>query len=115
MTCSTTAQHILQPILLLWAYIGFLLAIFFYLGSSDGLCCQLTSPCRHIEPNTMSMARDVWEINRSEITLLKKLGAGMFGDVWKGHVILWSMLFGLFQHRALIIFKTMKQKFQNKQ
>lgn len=54
------------------------------LESSDGLCCQLTFVCRHAEPNTLSMARDVWEIDRRDLTLQKKLGAGMFGEVWKG-------------------------------
>jgi len=27
---------------------------------------------------------DVWEINRSNVTLDKRLAAGNFGEVWKG-------------------------------
>lgn len=30
---------------------------------------------------------DQWEIERSSIKLLKKLGSGQFGDVWEG---LWN-------------------------
>ena len=29
--------------------------------------------------------RDQYEIPRSQITLMKKLGAGNFGEVWKGN------------------------------
>ena len=51
--------------------------------SQDGLCCILTDPC----PKTVEMktlGKDVFEIDRSELTLQRKLGAGMFGEVWKG-------------------------------
>ena len=55
-----------------------------------GLCCQLTKPCPKPQPregksNALEYAtRDQYEIPRSQINLIKKLGAGNFGEVWKG-------------------------------
>ncbi|XP_040583667.1 tyrosine-protein kinase Src64B [Lepeophtheirus salmonis] len=55
-----------------------------------GLCCQLTKPCSKPQPrdgrsNALEyVTRDQYEIPRSQITLTKKLGAGNFGEVWKG-------------------------------
>ena len=37
------------------------------------------------KPQTITIAKDVWEIPREQLKLQKKLGAGMFGEVWKGH------------------------------
>lgn len=52
---------------------------------ADGLCCKLIRACPMIEaPQTITIARDVWEIPRDSLQLQKKLGAGMFGEVWKG-------------------------------
>ena len=56
----------------------------------SGLCCQLTKPCPKPTPkegrsNALEYAtRDQYEIPKSQITLMKKLGAGNFGEVWKG-------------------------------
>nr|CAB3245995.1 tyrosine-protein kinase Fgr-like [Phallusia mammillata] len=59
-----------------------------YQSVPDGLCCQLMDPCPLLEkPQTITIARDVWEIPRESLRLEKKLGAGMFGEVWKG---LWN-------------------------
>lgn len=76
------------------------------LESSDGLCCQLTFVCRHAEPNTLSMARDVWEIDRRDLTLQKKLGAGMFGEVWKGqsHATCLHSFFNVFLRVCKLLF-----------
>lgn len=56
-------------------------------GSADGLCCRLTNACQKNEsPATVTIAKDVWEIERESLQLQKKLGAGMFGEVWKGEL-----------------------------
>ncbi|XP_013406798.1 tyrosine-protein kinase SRK2-like isoform X2 [Lingula anatina] len=52
-----------------------------YMEGSDGLCCQLTNPCPKIRP--VVPFREL-EINRNSIKLIKKLGAGNFGEVWAG-------------------------------
>lgn len=42
-------------------------------------------PCPLLEkPQTITIARDVWEIPRESLQLEQKLGQGMFGEVWKG-------------------------------
>jgi len=33
------------------------------------------------------MLRDQWEIDRNEISLVRKLGQGNFGEVWLGTII----------------------------
>lgn len=59
-----------------------------YSRQSDGLCARLGEPCKKIEvPQTYGLSYntvDQWEINRSSIKLLKKLGAGQFGEVFEG-------------------------------
>ena len=57
-------------------------------ASASGLCCKLESPFQRQTPMTDTIAHDVWEIQRTELTLKNRLGAGMFGEVWKGGVIL---------------------------
>uniref|UniRef100_A0A183AFU4 non-specific protein-tyrosine kinase n=1 Tax=Echinostoma caproni TaxID=27848 RepID=A0A183AFU4_9TREM len=58
-----------------------------YSAQADGLCCCLTRPCPRPPPvpNDLSrLTRDQWEIPRSSLTLIERLGSGQFGDVWKG-------------------------------
>ena len=48
---------------------------------ADGLCCQLTRACpRHPE---VIPFKDL-EIDRSEVQLARRLGAGQFGEVYAG-------------------------------
>lgn len=56
-----------------------------YQKGADGLCTRLTEPARNEDkPETSGLGKDQWEIPRDSIQLSKKLGAGQFGDVWKG-------------------------------
>lgn len=54
-----------------------------YSGQSDGLCRQLTKPCPKSKP-VISLNKDAWEIPRESLEFSKKLGAGQFGEVWRG-------------------------------
>ncbi|OCT92027.1 tyrosine-protein kinase Yes [Xenopus laevis] len=55
-----------------------------YSEFNDGLCHLLTSPCVNQKPQTLGLSKDAWEISRDSVNLVKKLGQGCFGDVWKG-------------------------------
>ncbi|CAL8103640.1 unnamed protein product [Calicophoron daubneyi] len=58
-----------------------------YSKNADGLCCCLTRPCPRPPPvpNDLSrLTRDQWEIPRSSLELIERLGAGQFGEVWRG-------------------------------
>lgn len=59
-----------------------------YSTKSDGICCRLIAVCPRFEPPaTVGLSyrtKDEWEIDRSSITLKKKLGSGAFGEVWEG-------------------------------
>lgn len=54
-----------------------------FTGQSDGLCRQLTKPCPKSKP-VISLNKDAWEIPRESLEFAKKLGAGQFGEVWRG-------------------------------
>ncbi len=60
----------------------------YYQTAADGLCTTLNEPCRVSEkPQTAGLSRQAneeWEIDRRQIRLNKKLGAGQFGEVWEG-------------------------------
>ncbi|XP_035534333.1 tyrosine-protein kinase FRK-like [Morone saxatilis] len=62
-----------------------------YSKQADGLCVRLGEPCKKMEaPQTHGLSYntvDQWEIDRKSIKLLKKLGAGQFGEVFEG---LWN-------------------------
>ena len=63
----------------------------YYTTQSDGLCINLVQPCLLSEkPQTAGLSRQAneeWEIDRRQIRLVRRLGAGQFGEVWEG---LWN-------------------------
>ena len=55
--------------------------------TADGLCRALKKPCPRPKPVMDDLSRetkDAWEISRDSLQFLQKLGAGQFGEVWKG-------------------------------
>ena len=60
----------------------------YYEKQADGLCVNLKAPCLIPEkPQATGLSREAneaWEIDRKSIHLVKKLGAGQFGEVWLG-------------------------------
>ncbi|RWS26809.1 tyrosine-protein kinase Src42A-like protein [Leptotrombidium deliense] len=60
-----------------------------YSKDADGLCVNLRKACIQIEkPTTGGLShRDQWEIDRSSLKFVRKLGQGQFGEVWEG---LWN-------------------------
>ncbi|XP_078486478.1 LOW QUALITY PROTEIN: proto-oncogene tyrosine-protein kinase Src-like [Ciona intestinalis] len=47
--------------------------------------CHFKQWCpKNEKPETSGIAPDVWEIDQKHLELQKKLGAGYFGEVWKG-------------------------------
>nr|CDS23729.1 tyrosine protein kinase Fyn [Echinococcus granulosus] len=58
-----------------------------YTSHADGLCCRLTQPYPRPPPFLSDLSRrtkDDWEIPRSSLVLQERLGAGQFGEVWRG-------------------------------
>ncbi|XP_064028612.1 tyrosine-protein kinase Fgr isoform X1 [Pogoniulus pusillus] len=58
-----------------------------YIERAAGLCCRLAVPCHKGTPKLADLSvktKDMWEIPRESLQLLKKLGNGQFGEVWMG-------------------------------
>ncbi|KAL4629407.1 proto-oncogene tyrosine-protein kinase Yrk-like isoform X1 [Arapaima gigas] len=58
-----------------------------YTERAAGLCCRLVGSCRRGMPKLADLSvktKDVWEIPRESLQLIKKLGNGQFGEVWMG-------------------------------
>ena len=63
----------------------------YYMKDSDGLCCTLRMACVQLEKPQIDLShkvKDMWEIPRESITLLRLLGTGQFGEVYEG---LWNI------------------------
>ncbi|KAM7395484.1 hypothetical protein PAMA_006979 [Pampus argenteus] len=56
----------------------------YYSRTADGLCVRLYAPCKPKAPQ-QPWAHDEWEIPRETLKMVKKLGAGQFGEVWMGY------------------------------
>ncbi|XP_077414599.1 tyrosine-protein kinase Lyn [Vanacampus margaritifer] len=55
-----------------------------YHNKADGLCRKLDRPC--VKPKAEKpWDKDAWEISKESITMVKKLGAGQFGEVWMAY------------------------------
>lgn len=53
----------------------------------DGLCRKLDRAC--VKPKAQKpWDKDAWEISKDSIRMVKKLGAGQFGDVWLGEYVI---------------------------
>ena len=62
----------------------------YYSKQTDILCVKLKAPCLYNKPSSVIdklRNDDAWEIDRSTIHLVKKLGASQFCEVWQG---LWN-------------------------
>ncbi|KAM7294198.1 tyrosine-protein kinase SRK3 [Ixodes scapularis] len=59
----------------------------YYMEGANGLCHKLTIACPKPKPVVWDLSpetRDEWEIPRSSVQLIRKLGSGNFGEVWYG-------------------------------
>ena len=62
----------------------------YYGKDADGLCCTLVQACPQTEKPMIDLShkvKDMWEIPRHSVTLLRLLGTGQFGEVYEG---LWN-------------------------
>ncbi|XP_061792292.1 tyrosine-protein kinase Lyn isoform X1 [Nerophis lumbriciformis] len=55
-----------------------------YQHKAGGLCRKLERPCAKPEAQR-PWDKDAWEIPKESITMVKRLGAGQFGDVWMAY------------------------------
>lgn len=60
-----------------------------YSTDPDGLCCRLEQPCARLEsPTVASLSyEEQWEVDRTTLRWVERLGSGEFGEVWSG---LWN-------------------------
>ncbi|KAG9336151.1 hypothetical protein JZ751_002498, partial [Albula glossodonta] len=61
-----------------------------YSERAAGLCCRLVVPCHKGMPRLADLSvktKDVWEIPRESLQLIKRLGNGQFGEVWMGSLL----------------------------
>lgn len=70
----------------------------YYIRTADGLCHRLNAPCKATPPQ-QPWSQDEWEIPRETLKMVKKLGAGQFGEVWMGY----------YQNRQKVAIKTLKE------
>ncbi|XP_029903455.1 tyrosine-protein kinase Blk [Myripristis murdjan] len=70
----------------------------YYTRTADGLCQRLNAPCKSMSPQC-PWAQDEWEIPRETLKMVKKLGAGQFGEVWMGY----------YKNRQKVAIKTLKE------
>ncbi|KAM8953273.1 tyrosine-protein kinase Blk [Pelodytes ibericus] len=68
-----------------------------YSVKADGLCQKLGKPCQLQGQNPWQP--DEWEIPRDSVRLVKRLGAGQFGEVWMGY----------YKNNAKVAIKTLKE------
>ena len=80
--------------------------IHYYEQKADGLCCALRYPCLSQNmPQAAGLSKKAHvecELNRDQIRLVSKLGAGTYGEVWDG---LWE---GLWNATIAVAIKTLK-------
>nr|XP_016853173.1 PREDICTED: tyrosine-protein kinase Blk [Anolis carolinensis] len=69
-----------------------------YSVHQGGLCQRLREPCISLTPQ-IPWATDEWEIPRSTLKLIKKLGSGQFGEVWMGY----------YKNNVKVAIKTLKE------
>ncbi|XP_028814907.1 tyrosine-protein kinase Lyn-like isoform X2 [Denticeps clupeoides] len=53
----------------------------YYKGQANGLCRKLDKACVKCKAQT-PWHKDAWEISKESLRMVKKLGAGQFGEVW---------------------------------
>ncbi|XP_048830906.1 tyrosine-protein kinase Blk-like [Brienomyrus brachyistius] len=70
----------------------------YYSKTAGGLCQQLTMPCKSIMPQC-PWGQDNWEIPRESLKMVRKLGAGQFGEVWMG----------FYKNKQKVAIKTLKE------
>lgn len=74
-----------------------------YTKDADGLCVELRKPCIDFEdpkPHGLShILHDKWEIDKKELTFIRELGHGQFGQVYEG----------LWKEKTPVAIKTLKK------